>query len=403
MKENELGIRFRGSALTYAILISLILTLITLSLVSAMQLHQHRLAGITAMHQVVRDVDSGLELMLADPSMGKEKLARIDLFQDGRDSVYLKRKPWGAFEVVSVRAKCGNQTETRRFLVGTLLSTESPVLTLVDHGKPLSLCGETNIQGDCKLPKAGVKRAYIEGKNYVGKELIYGHQSVSKASFPNMEVTAFQELVDAETEVIEFDAVSGRSLRRSFSKPSLLVKSIDRIDLFGMDIEGNVLIRSENEIHIGASTNLSRCVLSAPKVTVERGFVGDAQIYGDTVIMGTEVLMEYPSCIFSNGGLIQVRNGSSVAGAIGMSNNMGEAILEIEAEASVYGLVHIKGSTQLKGSVFGELLTERFVLKTASATYENHLLDATIAQEGLPRPFAGPVGLGTQVQLATLQ
>ena len=55
---------------------------------------------------------------------------------------------------------------------------------LADQNKPLSLTGRTQITGNCYLPKAGVKRAYIEGKSFVGNKLINGTKYNSNKTLP---------------------------------------------------------------------------------------------------------------------------------------------------------------------------------------------------------------------------
>lgn len=404
MNQIEFRPRLKASAFAYAVLISLVLTLITLALVSAMQLHQHRLARITDIHQVGRDLESGMELMLTDPSLAQNGVMAMDLFGDGRDSVFLERRPWGAFEVISVMARCGSQRQSRHELVGTMVPAEGPVLTLADKGKPLSVCGNTRIQGDCRLPEAGVKRAYIEGKNYSGRELIYGAVSQSASGLVELPIHRILTLLEGANESIDFQEVTSGSLRHSFSENTMVIRSNEPIDLFGMEINGNILIHSDVEISVGSSSSLSRCILSAPKIRIDRGFKGDVQMYGDSVIVDTEVQLEYPSGVYSNGGYIRIDNGSMVAGTIVNHRSNGQGLIEIGSKSKVYGVVHSEGGLELRGSIYGQVFTEGFVLRTASATYENHLLDATIQREGLPLPFGGVVQPdGKRIQLTALQ
>lgn len=383
----ELGKELKASALVYAVLISLILSLITLSLITAVQLHNQRIADITDIHQVVRNTDSAIELMLTDAQLGTGKEIGIDLFGDGIDSVYLSRKPWGAFEVIGIRAKRRRQRTDRFALIGSLLPDSGNVLTLADIGKPLSLCGDVRIEGNCALPKSGVKRAYIEGKNYVGKELIYGQTSTGPSTLPETGIPTFDELVRGDEKPVWFEELQVLTVNQSFSEAPLLIQSSDRIDLSRMNIIGNILVRSESEIVIGGSSKLSKCILSAPKITVDRGFEGDVQLYGDSIIIDQEVYLRYPSGVYSSGGIVEVADGSILAGCLIMESQRTEARVSIGEDCTVYGTVFNNRKTQLKGTIFGELLTNGFLLRTASATYENHLLDAVISTRGLPRPF----------------
>ena len=393
----------KASALVYTVLISLILSLITLSLITAMQLHNQRIAEITDMHQVVRNADSGVTLMLADPQLGRSGTVGADLFGDGADSVYLKRIPWGGYEVISVQAKRRRQTANKHVLVGAVMSDTMNTLTMADQGKPLSLCGDTRIEGPCLVPKSGVKRAYIEGKNYVGRKLIYGSQSKSPASLPSVSIPAFNELISEDAEVMDHEDLQVLTLEKSFADKQLLIESVDRVDLSRMSCSGNVLIRSETGIHVGSSTELSGCILSAPKVSFDRGFEGDVQVYADSVTIGLEVKLKYPSGIYSKDGAVSLDEGAILAGYIVMERSNAEPVVSLADDVKVYGTLYNQGMTELKAAVYGQLLTGGFILRTASATYENHLLDAVISQSELPRPFAthvtGDAGLITIKEL----
>ena len=390
----DLGKELKASALVYTVLISLILSLITLSLVTAMQLHNQRIAEITDMHQVVRNVNSGVNLMLADASLGRSKVEAKDLFGDGIDSVYLRRITWGGFEVISVRAKRRRQKSAKHVLIGSLLPDTMDVLTIADKGKPLSLCGDTRIEGSVRVPKSGVKRAYIEGKNYVGKQLIYGNQSKSSSSLPLVSIPTFNELISHDVEVIDYEDLQVLTVERSFGDKQLLVETFDGIDLSRMSCSGNILIRSETAIHVGSSTELSGCILSAPKISFDRGFEGDVQVFSDSVSIGLETRLKYPSGIYAKDGNVSMGEGAVLAGYIVMESSNTDPIVSLGQDARVYGTLYNEGKTELKGAVYGELLTGGFILRTASATYENHLLDAVISQSELPRPFASKIADG---------
>jgi len=53
----------------------------------------------------------------------------------------------------------------------------------------------------------------------------------------------------------------------------------------------------------------------------------------------------------------------------------------------VYGTVYCFGRTQLQGSVFGTVYTDRFFLNTESSNYENVILNGAINRDSLPKEF----------------
>ncbi|MBI1286283.1 MAG: hypothetical protein GC178_01780 [Flavobacteriales bacterium] len=398
--------RLSASALAYAVLISLVLTLITLALMMAFQLHSSRIADITDMHRSVRNAESGLLLLLSDPTVASTSVLHKDLYGDRADSVRLERRTWGAFQVLRSTATCGIQTADLMVLAGSMVNDSVPSLILADKGKPLSLCGETRISGDCLLPKSGVKRAYIEGKNYVGRELIYGRQLQSPSSIGQVQVPDFSDHISSNLETIDFEDLDVLTVERSFSTPSLLIGSSEPMLLNGVNWSGNILVRSDTEIIIGWNSHLSRCMVSAPKVTIESGFEGDLQVYGDSVIVEPNVRLDYPSGIYISeikNAVVSIGEDCTVLGQI-LVSSMEAPLVSIGSNSGIYGEVVNPGITELKGKVYGQLQTGGFVLRTPSATYENHLLDVVIGMEHLPRPFVSYIRAnGNLSQITRLQ
>jgi len=51
--------------------------------------------------------------------------------------------------------------------------------------------------------------------------------------------------------------------------------------------------------------------------------------------------------------------------------------------------VYSNGFLELKGEVFGSVVCQSFILRTASSVYENHLLNTTIDITKLPKNYVG--------------
>ncbi len=388
--------RLKASALAYAILISLVISLITLSLILAYGIHQKQLAHIENMHRSVRNAESGLTLMLTDRTIASEAPLSMDLFGDGIDSVRLERWNWGAYQIVRSEAKCGKQVVSQIILAGNEPRDSLITLYLADKGKPLSLCGRTRITGTCQLPKSGVKRAYIEGKNYVGRELIYGRRNLSGTSVPDIAVAEFSKHADLDVEQMLFEDLDFSTVHRSFNEKTLNIYSSEMLYLDGVSFSGNILISSEKEITVASNSEISRCIFHAPKVNVESGFEGDMQVYADSIYVDHNVRLDYPSGLYAtlkgeNRSVVIGENSTVIGQVLLTSSKEKESFLRIEKGSEIYGSVNNQGFTELKGSIHGQLFTEAFILRTPSATYENHLLDATVSLEKLPEAFIGPM------------
>lgn len=398
--------RLKAGALVYAVLIALVISLVTLAAMMAYDLHERRMASIGDIHRATRNAESGIALMLADESAGSPDGVRADLFGDGLDTVRAVRRPWGGYQLLISTAKSGLQTATQAVLAGTVPSHPNVTLFLADRGRPLSLCGDTRIAGLCQLPKAGVKRAYIEGKTYSGEHLIYGEQQVSTGEVPDHGIFPSSAHDRTDTEQMAFGEMDVLTVSRSFLGPPLHIYDMEEMVLERVDWSGHILVSSDVSITVRGNARLSRCILHAPKVTVEDRFRGDVQIYADSIFVSEEVRLDYPSGLYAinteRGLAVTIGDGSTVIGQVFLSRASDRrGILSIGRDAAVYGMVGNQGTTELKGSVHGQLMTDGFILRTPSSTYENHLLDAVISFEQLPTHYVGPFRSGGEHGMIT--
>ncbi len=358
-------------------------------------------------HDLKRHAQSGIQLLLLeDSNIEYGQRTEIQLFDDDPQKVILKRIPWGAYEVISSRAEKNAKTHHMTALTGIKTNDDSKVaLYLQERNQPLSLCGETLIKGDCYLPKSGVKRAYVEGKNFVGDQLIHGKVRNIGAHFPQL-TKQFRDdghwnEVDANLESIrfDFDEIETDSVSNSFDSLTMVIQSNDELTLSEY-YAGNVIITSEKAIHISSSAMLKNVLVAAPYIYVKDDFTGTAQfIASDSIIVGENCNFHYPSSF-----VIHSKNPASSEGIVFGSKSKldgclilyrnyydrrNRSVLSIEKEAEITGQVYCNDAVNLKGSIRGSLVCSRFVLKTQSSIYENHLMDATIDKDGLSKEFVG--------------
>lgn len=381
----------KASALAYTVLISLVLALMTLAAILAVQLHKKRIAGYIDARDAARNVESALVLMLSDSTIGTDDQKKFRLFDDSTDSVTIWRYVWGGFEVLCVEATCGRSSKTKAVLAGEELPDSPPVLWLSDNGRPLSLCGKTLIRGNCSLPKSGVKRAYIEGTSFIGETLIQGRQEVSgrwpDAHMPETEMFLSSEVI-GDTAFGDFDLGT-----ISFTAPAKSVSATARI-VVQREMAGHILIQSDTEVLLTSEARVNGAIITAPTVRVETGFVGNVQIFADTILIDEDARLLYPSGLYSinpdRGHAIEIGKSSVIGGDILMFRPNGDPdVVKISAGGKVYGTVYTNGKTELSGSLFGCLVTKEFSLTTRSSHYTNHLLDATLDLEALPDYYIG--------------
>lgn len=402
----------KAGSLFYAIVISLIIAILSSSLILFAYLTHIQFETFEINQRLQLNAGSGLNLLLSQQSLvGLNEKKSIDLYGQGIDSVELTRKPWGAYEVVISKAIFKNTSFLRIAQVGYDQDTINMYsLYMSDEDKPLALCGKTIIKGTAFLPKAGVKRAYIEGQNFIGDKLIDGVTKQSEKALPKFSEELIKNIqsVFSDKQLSESDSIVSidddlflDTLENSFLINSLLLISKDRLRISGGFYSGNIAIISDKQITVSANAVLLDVMLFAPKVIIEKEFKGNLQIFAtDSVIIGKDVTLMYPSVI----GLVR-NNLSPVIAAIVLNENdtisgslfaykkaedvLKQSGLIIAEKSFIYGQVYSNGYADVKGKIVGSLMCNKILLKTPSSVYENHLLNVVIDRTKLSKHFVG--------------
>lgn len=402
----------KAGSLFYAIIISLIIATTSSSFILSAYLSKIQVNNLELNNSLHLNADSGYNLLLSKQSLiAINQYKCIDLFDNGTDSVYVQRKQWGAYEIAISKAINRNKSIIRIGLAGFCPNVEDRYsLYLVDEDKPLSLCGNTHIKGKAILPKAGVKRAYIEGQSFSGTSLIDGEIVQSSKSMPalNTELLNYLQLVFAQKTLAADDSIielknglTGDTIKNSFLLKTIVFTSKTPLQLNNGTYEGNIAIVSEKEITIASTVVLKEILLFAPKIIIESGFKGNLQAFAsDTLILQKKVTLNYPSVL----GLIKdnktltdsqliLNDEDTVAGNIfvykGGNNPIQQAGLIVSEEALIIGQVYSNGYIDVKGTINGSMMCNKIMLTTPSSVYENHLLNSIIDVSKLPKYFAG--------------
>lgn len=389
----------RGGSLFYVLAIIVIMGLVSGALLLSAHYTKLQLQRDEIREVVLRNSMSGIEILLHEPVyLQNSSTNDIDLFGDGSDSVFLQLKTWGAFEIAVSRAHNRSFVHQRIAAVGWQnAETDHTALILADLDRPLSITGTTKLSGDCYLPKAGVQRAYIEGQNYSGDKLVYGDTKISDRFLPAYNDSLVKRLLllftfrpGANDSVISSEAFQqSDSIKNSFLDKTLYIISDGAIRIT-QKIEGHVCIISKRTIHVSKNSQVHNVLLIAPRIEIEEKSRGDFQAFArDTLIVGKEAQLGYPTVL----GIIATKTSPDVAAlligekvkvygqafACSTENDFRKRVLiSTEKKSLVYGEIYSSGLVDHKGTVYGAITCSKFELKTASAEYENHLMNAVI-------------------------
>lgn len=391
--------KLKASSIYYALFLSIVIALILGGMVLFSGVTRQFTSSLEVEEILMDNAVSGMEYAQANfAELPESQAVFVRLFGEGIDSVQLKRKPWGAFTILESKALHGRTSFMRIALTGQVSSPDDPNLFVADLGRPIAICGETRLEGKLALPESGVKRAYIEGKNYVGDKLLYGEKLTSNRNLPPVNELFVNGFTTVTGDLKPWDK-NMDTLQVSFAESGVHFVSDSYASIQGMTLEGQIVIESRDSIFVGSDADLSNVILKSPVVYFEEGFTGTVQVFAtERIVLENKVLLKYPSVLglieeeFPKEEQAEIRLGeqSQVIGSVFLfSRNENFRLpvqLTVGKEAAIDGFAYCKGKTQLEGTVNGHLYTERFYLKTKSSTYENHLLDASIT-DALPDEF----------------
>ena len=397
----------KGSALANALAIFLIIAGISSSLVLFAYYNRVEFIQLTHKERLINNAFSGINYLVGLPNkVPLNQPIDVDLFRNEKDIVTLKRKLWGAFEIVSSTAKSENSSFSKSAMVGAnLVDNEGMALWLADLNKPLSLCGKTELVGTCYLPESGVKRAYIEGQSFVGTQLIKGETKKSERELPKIN----QEMIEANNAFflgsISADSSLGLTylqehdtMANSFANKTIVFQ-LEQISLVNKVISGNVIFVASKAIFISQDCKISDALFYAPKIIIEDDFRGQLQVFAsDSIYIGKNIELSYPSVVglIANenkaaSSFLTVAESSNIQGVVfGYGANGNQQVqISLNKNVEIEGQVYCSGSVDHKGKIYGSLLCQKLILKTPSSVYENHLLNAVIDNTKLSKHFVG--------------
>jgi len=395
----------RGYALYVAIMILFMVSLICGSLLMLYDLNDKEYYIYETDRRLRNNVESTFnELSTAEIEQG---VIVKDLFGEKRDSVEMSSGNWGMLSYISVKAFSGDRSRSKSALMGPLLhSKEEYAIYLANSNKTFSLCGNTLIKGKCFIPESGVKRIHIDGIDFMGDQLIEGDQEKSTSALPEIRkeftdhvASYLQGKFDDKDSVMIFTGDSVKVLR-SFRERTLVMKNSGPMVLENIEYRGKIIIQASGWVEIKNTAILEDIVIMAPVIFIDEGFKGSGQFFAsDSLMTGNDCKFLYPSVLAVIGikdtasAMLNLGEGSKVMGAV-FNYQQKQAVnnrnlLSLSKDSEVYGQVYSNGLLEIKGSVYGSVVCEKFILRTNSSIYENHLLDATVDISKLPEGFIG--------------
>ena len=389
----------KGNTLIYALFIVLIISILLNFIILISQYSSQITLSYKNQIQEIRNIESGITLLLNTPIIPINKQKEITLF-DG-NKVYIERYGWGVFEIIGAH----NSTIHKYALTG--VTPPDTTLYISNTRSTLNVAGTTYIQGNCFLPKSKVERANISGLPYTGEHLIYGNKKESNKTIPEINSYLLENtnspIYYKKDSIVYFN--NQTNITHPFKKKTIHYKSTKSIILNNHVLQGNIVIESEQSIIIKENVKLKNIILIAPYIEIQNKYKNEDGIQiiaQDSIFIGENVTLGYPSALF----LYNNNKTSSPPPNIKIKKNfilLGDIIayqniydyrnpinVIIENNANIIGTIYTNGITYISNSkINGSLYCNYINNKKDGNTYYNTIINTLISSKNRPKNFVG--------------
>jgi len=406
-------LKLKAGALQLTLFIAVVIALLLAGFILLVHTHKRFSLQSDFIIQTAQNTTRGIHQAMINQIPLNDTIS-IDLEEDYK-SLKVQREFWGVFEKVTSIATIKKNRLKRVALIGGEQSKNiRTALYVQDNNKPLVLVGNTKIEGVAYLPERGVKSGNISGQSYYGSKLIYGPIRKSIV-IPGLDKEIISQLKSIKKEVGKAGAEvfitleNGKTFSNSFLNKKQMAFSNSAIRLSNINLVGNIIIQSKIKITVASSSSLKDVILIAPEIEIEDDVKGAFQVIAsETISVGKQVYLEYPSALVLNGEVIQqshntaesvkqnkvfIDERSTIKGVVlyiseSKTNNYNSQI-EIKEKATIIGEVYCSENLELNGAVYGSVFTNNFIANQFGSIYQNHIYNGKIIVDSLPQEYIG--------------
>jgi len=370
-----------ASVLPTVLAVSLLVSVMMMGLLSLYELDFLFFARLQRIRTQKDNIESLLTLYRYDPMIASRleadsSLVLYDTLPASR--MKLTCSDWGLYEVAIASSYEGDLYQ------GQILGLSAPakdVCTLWyrDNNSALTLTGDSNIEGEAWLPRNGVIYGQMQSVYFKGEKLSPTQIKKSTSTLPapdSKRSAVIEKLFGLSPNTFAAD-----SMTVSFRGDGPAVIAAQGSRLSNCYYAGNIVITG-GRIEIARSAHLRDVIVVGREVIVEDGFSGAMQIFArDTARVGKDVVMEYPSGVYSEKsaslGDNSLLEGYMVVDCKGDADKT-KANCVKSRTSRLRGLLYVKGIAQLQGTVAGAVYLDKATYYSPHGYYEDMLFDASL-------------------------
>ncbi|RZK25596.1 MAG: hypothetical protein EOO43_05100, partial [Flavobacterium sp.] len=374
----------KAGALYFAIVIALVIAIISASLIMLASHYRNMYLKEIRFTRLQNNISTGIEISLLNKI--NMDTVELDLYGNGTDSVFIKKKSWGVFDLAVVSTYILQDTLQKAFLIGNLPDSLSVYLS--DEDRPLSISGTTKIRGSVRLPKSGLRKSYVNGKSYSNSELIYDGKVLKSTRYLTaLDTILIKKIKKRFTHTSsELPLLDRAEITQSFLDSTLSFRLKPRAILKNIKLKGNLVLYADSSVKVSSTSELEGVQIYAPYIQIEDGFKGNCQLFAsDSISIGKNASLNYPSVA----GVISSEKVERFPKITLAEHARFEGILfTYEAKRSaLQTLVSLQRNSLVKGEVYaglikldsgvrveGKVTCNRFLMQSSHTIYENIII-----------------------------
>lgn len=411
----KLTVKLKSGALQFTVFVAVIIALLLGGLMLYAYTFGYMKEQSKGTIEMIQLADDGFNYLLRTPELRLNDTLEVPFQAAEKKTAKVQLSQWGLFQKAWVQSEFRKKKFVKMALLGSLMDAETtPTLFLQDTYNPLTVVGNTRIQGNLLLPEAGIKSGYIAGNSYFGSQLFYGTAKKSTRELPDLDpeilkgIEFYLKDFKPANQEDYITIANRRKIAVSFKEKTKTVYSKEVITLENQAVSGSIIIKSDTLIDVKHTALLKDVILIAPYITIEEATTGNFQaIASKKIVVGKNCQLDFPSALVvyqeEKEALVNYAVNTDVPIFIDTNTRFKGSIcfyqkkeetdfttqIKIEEQVQLKGQLYCKGNLDLKGSVSGAVYTRQFVANQAGSIFVNHLYNAVIENENIPKQYGG--------------
>lgn len=247
--------------------VSVLVSLLVLFALSLADLECQEYQVYHTRKQRILDLHSAVARYCIDSNMfyGQGDMVRIKLFDMSASHVVLTRKDWGLYEVLA--AKSDYLPLSYTVVCGKARGSDlDAAIWIRDRARPLSLSGNTRIDGQAYVPQSGINYTGVSGEIFHGDYIEQSAMRISSGQLPSIDSSSLnniQNYRDSISQAWYFRNSQAEYVDHSAPTVLLYGKNSDTVYHLG----GNQILYGD-KLTISADSHLDGIVLIARTICV---------------------------------------------------------------------------------------------------------------------------------------